>query len=117
LQPEYHNPDGFRQLLKKGLQKHPDYWEMNFFYAYYLFTVEKAQDSLIISYLRDSLNAPKSIRVFNKEIAYNTYVAFSQKMNKDDRNRVFIEGMMETLDNEDLKHSLKLKIYQEDIHD
>ena len=117
LQPEYHNPDGFKQLLRKGLQQHSDYWEMNFFYAYYLFTVENAEDSLVISYLRDSLNAPKSIRVFNKEIAYNTYVSFSQKMNKYEKNRVFIEGMIETLDNQDLKQSLKSKIYQKEIHD
>ena len=83
---------------------------MNFFYAYYLYTYENVNDSLIISYLRDSLNAPKSIRVFNKEIAYNTYVAFSQKMNKDERKRVFLEGMIETLDNQQLKQNIKNKI-------
>jgi hypothetical protein len=114
LQPEYHNPNGLKLLLKKGLERHSDYWEMNFFYAYYLFTYENVEDSIIIFHLRNSLNAPKSIRVFNKEIAYNTYIAFSQKMNKDERKRVFMEGMIETLDNEELKRNIKTKITQKD---
>jgi hypothetical protein len=112
LQPEYHNPQGFKLLLKKGLERHSDYWEMDFFYAYYLFTFENAEDSLVLRYLRDSLNAPKSIRVFNKELAYNTFVAFSQKMNADIRKHVFLEGMVETLDNEQLKQTIKNKIKQ-----
>ena len=114
LQPEYHNPDGLKLLLKKGLERHSDYWEMNFFYAYYLFTYENVEDSIIISYLRDSLNAPKSIRVFDKEIAYKTFVVFSQKINKNERKQVFIDGMIETLDNEQLKRNIKTKIAQEE---
>jgi sRNA-binding carbon storage regulator CsrA len=82
-----------------------------------LFTYENVEDSLIISYLRDSLNAPKSIRVFNKEIAYKTFVAFSQKMNKDERKQVFLEGMMETLDNEQLKQNIKNKINRKKMND
>ena len=80
-------------ILKIGqfniLEKHSDYWEMYFFYAYILYMFENADISIILAYLRDSLNAPKSIRVFKKEIVYNTFVAFSQKMNEDTRKRIF----------------------------
>lgn len=114
LQPEYENPEAFKLLLRKGLERHPEYWEMNFFYAYYLFTVENAQDSLVLYYLRNSLNAPESIRVFDRKIAYNTFIAFSKNTNKDIRKQIFIESLVETIDNEQLKQNIKTKISQKD---
>lgn len=44
----------------------------------------------------------------------NTHIAFEQKMNKDKRNQVFLEGMIESPDNESLKQSIKSKIKQKE---
>jgi hypothetical protein len=95
--------------LEKAMLHNPDYWEFPFFYAFYLHHKSTASDSQILEYLRLSVKAKKSIRVFKKDLVYETYAAFYNKLNPDEKSDKLLEGIIEAIDNPQLKERILSK--------
>lgn len=103
MMTDYSNDAEAIRFLKKAMKYNPDYWEFPYFYAFYLNRQGGADDSLVLALLKKSVLAEKSVRVFEKELVYDTYIAFYDKLHPDIQSDMLLEGVMEAFDNPELK--------------
>ena len=107
--------------LNKAIKNNPEYWEFHFYKAFYLFRIKPSPDSVIIEHLKNSVEAPKSLRIFHKNIALSLLIAFNKKLNPLQKQIIFLEGLLETVEDKVLKEKIitqietLLKIYKEQI--
>jgi len=103
---DYQNDNFAKSILEKAMENNPDYWEFPYFYAFYLNQNTATEDSVILHYLGKSVKAGKSIRVFRKDLVYETYLAFYNKLQPDLKSEKLLEGIIEAIDNPNLKEKL-----------
>ncbi len=98
--------------LDRAIKANPEYWEFYFYKAFYLFRIKPSPDSVIVKYLQKSVNAPKSLRIFHKNMSLHLLMAFNQKLNSLQKQIVFLQGLLETLNDDNLRKEIESRIVQ-----
>ncbi|MCK5076279.1 MAG: hypothetical protein KAR38_07880 [Calditrichia bacterium] len=96
--------------MEKAIKNNPEYWEFHFYKAFYLFRIKPSPDSVIIQHLKNSVEAPKSLRIFHKNISLALLMAFNKKVNPIVKQIIFLEGLLETVEGEQLKEKIIIQI-------
>lgn len=102
----FKNREKSKYFLQKGMRNLPDYWEFPFYYGFIAYFYEQQPDSVVIPYLVRSVNATKGARVFNPDYPKTMLQAFLHKLSREKISYFYIQGLLESIGDEQLKNQM-----------